>query len=198
MPEIADDSARRPWDPMPKEPGTSYAGFVQYREQPAAERSLRVVALRLGRSPSLIERYSSRYQWVSRTQAFDADQARRRAEDALQVQADWVGRLADHGRRLQSLGLAGLSQLFERDGEGNREGLKKLKPQDLIRMIAVGSHLEVTAATNSFGTLEDVFVQRVLETVATVFMEVNEHDSAEERTAAFAAGCLRAFGQLDF
>lgn len=189
-------TARSPWDPMPGEPGTSFAGYVVYREFPAQERSLKTVAGRLGRSLSLVERYSARWNWVARTRAWEADQARARSDLALQVEADWVRRHADTGRRLQSLGLAGLGQLLDRDADGQRSGWGRLKPADLVRMIAVGSSLEVTAATNSAGNIEESFVHRVIETVSTVFMEANEHDDPEARAQAFAAGCTRALRDL--
>ena len=185
-----------PWDPQPAEPGTSFAGLVLYRETPPAERSLRNVAQRLERSLSIIERHSSRWRWVERTRAWDAQQSRQRAEHARQVEASWVQRHADTGRRLQALGLAGLGQVLGRDEEGQVSGLRKLKAQDYLRMVVSGSALEVTAASHSAGSLELDFVQRLVEIFAAVFAEANRHEEPEARAQAFHAGCLRALQEL--
>ena len=184
------------WDPQPREPGTSFAGLVLYRETPPTERSLRHVAQWLGRSLSIIERHSSRWRWVARTRAWDAEQARQRAQHARQVEADWVQRHADAGKRLQALGLAGLGLALGHNEMGELSNARKLKPRDLIRMVVAGSALEVTAASHSSGTLEVEFVQRLIEIFATVFTEANRYDDAEARTQAFRAGCLRALQEL--
>lgn len=181
-----------PWDPQPGEPGTSFAGFVIYREMPATGRSLRRVALKLGRSASLIERYSSRWEWQSRTATWDAEVARRRSEQAREVEADWVERHVDAGKRLQALGLAGLSQAFERDPEGGRTVLRNLRPAEFLRIFQVGSAVEVTALTHATGTLEEAFVGQIIEVISAVFVEANEHDDKQARAEAFEAGCVRA------
>ena len=186
----------RPWDPQPREPGTSFAGLVLYRETPPTERSLRDVAQRLDRSLSIIERHSSRWEWVARTRAWDAEEARQRAQHARQIEADWVQRHADAGKQLQALGLAGLGLARGHNGMGESSKPRRLKPRDLIRMIVAGSALEVTAASHSSGTLEVEFVQRLIEIFATVFTEANRYDDAEARTQAFRAGCLRALQEL--
>lgn len=186
----------RPWDPQPEEPGTSFAGLVLYRETPPTDRSLRDVARRLARSLSIIERHSSRWQWVARTRAWDAEQARLRSQHARQVEADWVLRHADAGKRLQALGLAGLGQVLGRGRKGEPGSLKRVKTQDFIRMVVAGSALEVTAASHSTGTLEVEFVQRLIEIFATVFTEANRYEDAEARAQAFRAGCLRALQEL--
>jgi hypothetical protein len=190
------DLPLRPWDPQAGEPGTSFAGLVLYRETPPVERNLRKVSNRLGRSLSIIERHSSRWQWVARTHAWDAEQARLRSQQARQVESDWVQRHADTGKRLQALGLAGLGQVLERNEKGELAGLKKLKTPDLIRMVVAGSALEVTAASHSAGTLEVQFVQRLVELLAAVFAEANRHEDAETRAQTFRAGCLRALQDI--
>ena len=201
MPETGDTTSQvsdapLPWDPQPGEPGTSFAGFVLYRETPAPDRNLKSVAARLGRSLSLVERYSSRWGWVERTRAWEADQARSHARQARQVEADWVKRHADAGKRLQALGLAGLAQVLGRDESGEFTGLRRLKAPDLVRMVTAGSALEVTAASHLAGSLEAEFVQRVVDLLAAVFAEANRYDDAEKRAEAFQAGCLRALQDL--
>jgi hypothetical protein len=118
------------------------------------------------------------------------EQARSREQLARDVEANWVRRQADAGKRLQSLGLAGLAQVLE------RESHSKLKANDFIRMITAGSMLEQTAALHATGTLEMEFVQQLVDVFAAVFMEANRCDEAKEREETFRAGCARAIQQL--
>ena len=184
------------WDPQTGEPGTSFAGFVMYRELLPAHRSLRRVAEKLGRSLSLVERYSSRWNWQRRTTAWDAEVARRRGDQAHEFEADWVERHVDAGKRLQALGLAGLSQAFERDSEGGRAVLRNLRPAEFLRIFQVGSAVEVTALTHAAGTVEEDFVRQIIEVVSAVFAEVNDHDDKQARAEAFETGCIRALRAL--
>jgi hypothetical protein len=133
---------------------------------------------------------------VTRTRVWDAEQARLRAQHARQVEADWVQRHADIGKRLQALGLAGLGQVLGRDEKGQLRGLRKLKVQDFIRMVVAGSALEVTAASHASGSLEVEFVQRLVEIIAAVFTEANRYEDEEARAEAFRAGCLRALQEI--
>lgn len=190
-----DGDQAAPWDPQPGEPGTSFAGFVVYRETSAPGRSLRAVAAKLGRSLSLVERYSSRWNWLARTRAWEGEQARQRSADARHVEANWIERHMDAGRRLQSLGLAGLSQLVEPGADG-QNSLRQLKPAEAVRMLTAGSAIEVTAASHASATIEEEFVQRVIEMMASVFVEANRHDEEEQRARAFQEGCLRALREL--
>ena len=191
----SDRATLRPWDPLPGEPGTSYAGFVTYREQRIGHRSLRRVAQRLGRARSLIERYSSRFGWVQRAQAWDVEQAQQRAADRATLEQEWVERHSDVGRRMQAVGVAGLARVLEMDQELVAAG-KKVRLGDYLRMITAGSALEMNALTHSDATLDTDFVRQVIDVTAAVFQEANRYDSPEERTAAFAAGCARALEQI--
>ncbi len=136
----ADRLTLRPWDPQPGEPATSFAGLVLYRESlaPAAQPAERRAAPR----SFPIDRRAP-FQPLA-TGHTDAGMGRRtgaatRAQHARQVEADWVQRHADAGKKLQALGLAGLGP-----GAGTRRGWpawrpERLKPQELIRMIVAGS-----------------------------------------------------------
>jgi len=190
------DLAPLAWDPQPGEPGTSFAGFVIYREMRPSERGIRQVAAKLERSRQLLERYSARWRWLERTRAWDAEQARRRADHAREVEVDWAGRHMDMGRRAQAIALAGLGQLSEPTADGKRPGLRQLKPADLVRLLSAGASIESAAATHVAGTIEEQFVRRVVETISAVFVEANRYGTEEARAAAFESGCLRALEEL--
>ena len=79
--------AREPWLPLQpirgkrvaQESEANYAPFEIYYTMDPAERSLRKVAARVGLSESWIERLSISFQWSWRADAWDRQQARRRA-----------------------------------------------------------------------------------------------------------------------
>jgi hypothetical protein len=63
-----------PWDRRPGESLPAFEAFCAYRNA-GRHRSLREIAAQLGKSRSLIFRWSSKHHWVARAQAWDIDQA---------------------------------------------------------------------------------------------------------------------------
>lgn len=91
-----------PWDPQPGESAVAYEAFTVYRDMTPGNRSTREVARRLGKSETLIGRWSSRHGWVRRVLAWDTDQDRQwRAEVAVQrrVAAQRQVRMAQVGQQ---------------------------------------------------------------------------------------------------
>jgi hypothetical protein len=95
------------WDRQPDETAEAYRAFTFYRDLPPGQRSLeRAGALHAeanggrqtarGRPTTTIERWSSRFQWVNRAEAFDAYlETLRRAELERAERADatkWAAR----------------------------------------------------------------------------------------------------------
>ena len=186
-----------PTDPQPREPGTSFAGFVLYREMPPDRRSLREVACRLGRSESLVERYSSRWNWVERARVWDKDQAGLSSQAQARAAADWVDRHAEEGRKLQIFAMAALNKYIDRDPDGRIIGVRNIPLRDALVMMKLGSQIERAAAgAEPLGAVDSEFVLAVAEAFAAAFQEVNAIEDQEERTAAFEERCLAAVGRL--
>lgn len=187
----------KPTDPQPREPGTSFAGFVLYREMPPANRSLREVAHRLGRSESLIERYSSRWNWVERVRVWDKDQARLSSQAQTKAAADWVDRHAEEGRKLQIFAMAALNKYIDRDPDGRIIGVRNVPLRDALLMMKLGSQIERAAAgAEPLGAVDSEFVLAVADAFAAAFQEVNSIEDQEERTAAFQERCLAVVSRL--
>jgi hypothetical protein len=187
----------KPTDPQAGEPGTSFAGFVLYREMPPANRSLREVAYRLGRSESLIERYSSRWSWVDRARAWDRNQARLSSQAQAKAAADWVDRHAEEGRKLQIFAMAALNKYIDRDPDGRIIGVRNIPLRDALLMMKLGSQIERAAAgAEPLGAVDSEFVLAVADAFAAAFQEVNSIEDQEQRTAAFQERCLAAAGRL--
>jgi len=187
----------KPTDPQPGEPGTSFAGFVLYREMPPDKRSLREVGRHLGRSESLIERYSSRWNWVDRACAWDREQARLSSQTQAKAAADWVDRHAEEGRKLQIFAMAALNKYIDRDPEGRIIGVRNVPLRDALLMMKLGSQIERAAAgAEPLGAVDSEFVLAAADAFATAFQEVNSIEDQEERAAAFQERCLAAVGRL--
>lgn len=65
----------QPWERLTGESAKAFQAFVIYRDL-GAERSLAKVATQLGKSTTLIERWSARDAWVTRVEAWDVEQDR--------------------------------------------------------------------------------------------------------------------------
>jgi len=187
----------RPTDPQPGEPGTSFAGFVLYREMAPGQRSIREVARRLGKSESLVSRYSGRWRWVARVEAWDREQARLSSQLRATGAADWVDRHSEEGRRLQVFAAAALNRYVIRDRDGHIIGVHDIPLRDALAMMRLGAQIERAAAgAEPLGAVDADFVMAVADAVANVFQEVNQIDDPQERATAFQAGCLEALGRL--
>ena len=60
------------WERQDGESAQAFEGFALYRDM-GAERSLAKVAQKLGKSKALMERWSVRWQWGQRAEAWDAE-----------------------------------------------------------------------------------------------------------------------------
>ena len=62
----------KPWERQEGESVQAFEAFTLYLEM-GGERSLRAVGQKLGKSSTLIERWSATKRWVERAAAYDAD-----------------------------------------------------------------------------------------------------------------------------
>lgn len=69
------------WERQEDESAQAFQGFATYRDM-GAERSLAKVARKLGKSKALMERWSTRWQWKVRVDAWD-DELDRQSRQAL-------------------------------------------------------------------------------------------------------------------
>lgn len=114
---------RQVWERRDTETQPAFEAFAVYRDM-GQGRSLRAVERELGKSGSLISRWSGQHDWVARARAFDAEQdrvaweaemesVRRRKLDHLRK----TRRLADMGHAAAGLGAR---EIMRRAQEGGR------------------------------------------------------------------------------
>lgn len=128
--EIGDDLD--PWERQPGESEEAFVAFATYRDL-ESPRSLREVAKACEKDPSLIGRWSSRYDWIVRVAAWDRqrDEARRNAD--LKARAEMGRRHGEHAMKLQEALMKPAEAIAKRwaeaavDGKDPFEGINNLE-----------------------------------------------------------------------
>lgn len=110
-----------PYEQQPGETRPAYSAFCSYRDvMPGEGRSLRRVAQQLGKSGSLISRWSSVWLWPSRAAAWDKvieDEARQTKQAAaVAALLDYQSRMGERARALHIIS-GGLTRIAAVDIE---------------------------------------------------------------------------------
>ena len=98
-------------DDWERQPNESEPAFVAYRDQETGHRSIRRAAAGVGKSETLVGRWSSHHAWPARVAAWDAERdCADRESQAKLAQPKIVGRL--RSLRAEDLNPAGLIRWF--------------------------------------------------------------------------------------
>ncbi|MCU1612630.1 MAG: hypothetical protein JWO98_170 [Frankiales bacterium] len=162
------------WERQPEESTPAWEAFAVYRDHP--DRSLVAVARELGKSASLVARWSARWSWVQRAAAWDAE-ADRAHRSSLQRR-----RRAAALRHLE-LAEAGMGVVRREIGELLTRDPGGLRPADVGRFLDTCARLE-KEALGGFGTAEDPETTPSTSTTAKREMALaylDELAAAEER-----------------
>lgn len=136
-----------PYEQQPGETRPAYEAFCVYRDTPPGEpRSLRKVGQKLGKSGSLISRWSSVWSWPDRAASWDTlieaqAQDSKRAE-AVVLLLDYQRRMGERARSLNII----------------TEGLMKVAGDDIIRRANTPEALSdsgLAALCRAIGSLAD-------------------------------------------
>lgn len=161
-----------PWERQPKETSQASEAFIEYRDM-GRERSVRAVAQRLGKSATLISRWSSQHEWVKRAAAWDAEQDRKEREAA---EAQRIKDIIAMRKRHADLANA---MLIKAARALNRTKEEDIKPADISRMTEVAAKLERI----SRGDVETVIEERQGEAATpavTFYIPENGRDQQNE------------------
>lgn len=122
----------QPWERQPGESAPAYEAFEIYRDLPPGTRSGARVVQELGKSKSLIDRWSSEHDWVERVQEYDAFAERRKLEARLKAIDDMEER---HIKMASTIQTKAMQRLIEMD-------VNELNVSQTLSYLLEGTRLE--------------------------------------------------------
>ena len=134
MDAIAEDKHRDPWERQFNESGQAFAAFAVYRDQ-GSHRTLRATAASVGKSMTLMERWSSTWHWVTRAGAWDDEKDR----IARMEQTNAVKRMNE---TQAGLGQAFQAQLVKRLQAMSPDDVMKMTVNEMAKMLEVSTRVE--------------------------------------------------------
>lgn len=163
------DKSGEIWDRMTGEHNDAWAGFQAYRNM-GLERSLPKAAAELGKPRTTLATWSSRFSWLMRAAAWDAEMDRR---DQLWLAEQRRHALTRHVRQAQMLQSKWLSAMATLQPD-------KLAPADVIRWAEVATRMErealelADAAANVTVNITALSPEDTLVRLADLQREINE------------------------
>jgi hypothetical protein len=141
-----------PWDQQPKEGPEAFQAFSFYRDA-GDERSIRGVAAALGKSATLIARWSSTHGWVGRIRAWNHHSDRIKQRAFMAELEKMASRQAQQGAMVQGLGMQGIQHYVKRwrlevakaEQDPEYEPYFPLNPDQVLRFVEVGMRMERVA-----------------------------------------------------
>lgn len=129
------------WERQPEETARAFEAFVVYRDL-GANRSLRKTAQELNKNCTTIAEWSSKYDWVKRVAAWDAEQDRINRIEMMAEMASTRKRQRKQARRMQEKGMELLESISIGDAKLS-EVVSLLKAGMEQERIAIGDVGEV-------------------------------------------------------
>lgn len=121
----------KPWERQKGESAQAYEAFATYRDM-GTERSIRAVSQKLGKSKTLIDRWSREKSWVERVRAYDNELAKEAKAKAVKDRKAMTERHIGIAMQLQKKALEALSSLSVED----------MSPKDIKEYIKMATDLE--------------------------------------------------------
>jgi hypothetical protein len=128
------DRVVEPWDRIPGESRQAWSAFCAYRDM-GPTRSHVKVAQESGKDVTLMHRWSVRWSWVDRSDAWDVEQDRLRQSTMAAELTEMARRQVQIATWLQNAGLAALQALKA----------ETLTPSEMVRLIEAGVRIEAQA-----------------------------------------------------
>lgn len=115
---MAMDQRPAPWERQPGESNKAYTAFCIYRDLPPTQRSLKEVTIRfyekdrakVRRASKMIEKWSVRWRWVERAEAWDQERDRRAREAEIEAVKKRRQEMVDALTLMLQKGVAALKQ----------------------------------------------------------------------------------------
>lgn len=128
---MAKVNAPEPWERQPEETPKAFEAFCVYRDL-GPERSIAKAGKRLGKNRVTLEQWSSKFDWVKRTAAWDAEQDRIARQEQIKAIKAMRNRHAGMAKAMIVKAGRALQRIPD----------EEIKASDISRMIEVASKLE--------------------------------------------------------
>lgn len=128
----------KPWERQNGESEKAFEAFSIYRDM-NTNRSIRAVGETLGKSSALMERWSSRWDWVERVRAYDNELEKEAHAKALKDRKSMITRHTKIAMQLQKKALEALENL----------STEAMSPKDIREYIKLSTDLERVSRTES-------------------------------------------------
>lgn len=125
-----------PWEQQPGESAQAFQAFRTYRDL-GVERSLAKVAQKLGKSKTLMDRWSGRWGWVKRAAAWDREDDRKFLAEQRYARKSIARRQAKFATSFQQKLIEALNSM----------DASKMSASDMIRWLEVTTRIETAAAS---------------------------------------------------
>lgn len=135
---MSKDHTENPWDRQPGESRQAFEAFNCYLMM-GEERSLRAVAQQLGKSKTLMDRWSSKYKWVYRSDEYDNHLYKQELKANRKALKDMRTRHTKTATLMQTKALEALSKL----------DTKEISAKDIVSMLSKAIELERMSRTES-------------------------------------------------
>jgi len=136
------------WDRQPKESWQAHEAFLLYLNM-GDTRSQAKVAVKLGKSTTLMNRWSSEWDWVERVRAYDNfmfEEDTKRAKNEIKARYERIGKISD---TLMATAIEALKNVNP----------KKLSPQDTLAFMRIAATFadkhKVTALPRDFEDMDE-------------------------------------------
>lgn len=134
---IAPDDAKS-WERRTGETTQAFSAFAKYRGM-GHGRSLAKVAQELGKSKTIVERWSRQWDWVNRVADHDHDEDRRLRDHELQVLQRMKERHLGFAQVIQQIASHPITELQKRVKAGKDPGLTAM---EAVKLLETGMKLE--------------------------------------------------------
>ena len=158
----------KPWERQEGESAKAYEAFSVYRDM-KADRSLAKVGQKLGKSKTMMEKWSKKFDWVARAEAWDLEEDRLIRVALTKDIGAMRKRHADVARAMLIKAAKALTKIPD----------EEIKAADISRMVDVASKLERI----SKGDVGEVVEERQGESVGNpvqFYMPDNGRDTDQE------------------
>jgi len=136
-PDPHPSQSAQPWARLRGESRKAFQALLAYRDL-GPDRSLREAAAHVGKHVSLLKRWSRKYLWQERVEAWDQHERQETEAATHQARQSAYERRVANAEQLEKVAMAGLRSLMVRDPEtGEVRFDKRLKPAEIAALIRV-------------------------------------------------------------